>query len=674
MLKRMGLVAVLLLIIGSQGAFAAQWAKSFGGGKWDFGYSAIQVSDGYILAGDTASFGAGNTDLLLIKLNTDGTVAWKRTYGGVENDEEPFAIRQTSDNGFIVVGKTESFGAGFCDIWVLRFDAQGNRLWERTFGGQGYDGGYDIQETPDGGYILVGDTNASGSDYDIWVLRLDANGGIRWQKKFGGAHDDYAFSVAVAPDGSGYYVAGATASSGAGNNDIWVLKLNNDGGVVWQRTFGGAKDDYANSVHALSDGCIIAGTTYSFGKGGSDAWILRLNVNGDVVWQKTYGGGKDDSANSIIATSGGYVFVGSTASSGQGADDVLAVKLDAAGDILWQKSYGGTDNDYAVSVIEAREGGYIITGGTASFGSGGYDMWVLKTDANGVLPSSSGMKSTSLQTTTPGFFTTISGIVPQATTIIPNPSNSTQITIGDAMQPGSVKLTIDIVDANCDTASKAGSVLLSSPSNAVCNTTGGCVQSYASGTHVTLTAQPKTDYVFSQWAGTAADCGSSITCEIDMAANQTVEARFTKTLTPPPASGIFVYFDAVSTASCESPIGAGLAAQGSQYLDLHIKQPNFAVPMDIYLGFIAHDLAPNVLFLVTSTGIEQFSGTLTPWKQAVTSGFIQWPFGQQYIGDNPPIPGIAIPAGRYDIYLLTSPTGTGISQGYYLYNTRITVQ
>ncbi|MHA2612326.1 MAG: InlB B-repeat-containing protein, partial [bacterium JZ-2024 1] len=364
------------------------WARTYWGARRDVARSIQQTSDGgYIVAGYTRSVGAGSGDIWVLKLDADGNVLWQKTYGGTDSDGAS-SIQQTSDGGYIVAGYTYSFGAGRYDIWVLKLDADGNVLWQKTYGGANWDEAYSIQQTSDGGYIVAGDTwsfVAAWNDVsDFWVLKLDENGNVVWQKTYGGVKEDRAYSIQQTSDG-GYIVAGETYSFGAGDWDIWVLKLNANGDVVWQRTYGWARLDWARSIQQTSDGgYIVAGMTDSFGAGSWDIWVLKLDANGNVLWQKTYGGANWDEAYSIQQTSdGGYIVAGKTYSFGAGYTDIWVLKLDADGNVLWQKTYGGEYNEGAYSIQQTSDGGYIVAGDTKSFGAAEENFWVLKLDANG---------------------------------------------------------------------------------------------------------------------------------------------------------------------------------------------------------------------------------------------------------------------------------------------------
>jgi len=259
--------------------------------------------------------------------------------------------------------------------------------WSRTYGGTGGDRASAIIPTPDGGYVVVGETASFGTGMgDVWVLKLDGQGNVVWQKTYGGTDWDEAFAIAPTSDG-GYVVAGWTRSFGAGMGDVWVLKLDGSGNVVWQKTYGGTNEDAAHALAPTSDrGYIVAGWTWSFGAGMGDVWVLKLDGTGNVQWQKTYGGTGVDGASAVAPTSdGGYVVAGLTVSFGAGIEDVWVLKLDGSGNVQWQKTYGGTNSDGASAIAPTSDGGYVVAGGAASFGAGVSDAWVLKLEADGTV-------------------------------------------------------------------------------------------------------------------------------------------------------------------------------------------------------------------------------------------------------------------------------------------------
>jgi hypothetical protein len=370
-----------------------QWTKTIGGPKGDYGNSLIQTSDGgYAIAGATKSFGAGEWDVYVVKLDANGNLQWTKTIGG-EKDDYGRSLIQTSDGGYAIAGKTESFGAGYTDVYVIKLDAHGNLQWTKTIGGEGLDDGSSIIQTSDGGYTIAGSASFGAEYYedvcvfyDVYVVKLDANGNLQWTKTIGGPWNEEGSSLIQTSDG-GYTIAGYTESFGAGEWDVYVVKLDAHGNLQWTKTIGGEKNDGGRSLIQTSDGgYAIAGATKSFGAGGEDVYVVKLDAKGNLQWTKTIGGPKDDWGRSLIQTSdGGYAIADYTNSFGAGMLDVYVVKLDASGNLQWTKTIGGPEIEEGRSLIQTSDGGYAIAGFTFSFGAGEDDVYVVKLDANGNL-------------------------------------------------------------------------------------------------------------------------------------------------------------------------------------------------------------------------------------------------------------------------------------------------
>jgi uncharacterized delta-60 repeat protein len=296
---------------------------------------------------------------------------WARTYGG-NGDDTAWSVQQTSDGGYIVAGETYSFGAHLRDIWVLKLDPRGAVVWQKTYSLVSDDYARSVQQTSDGGYVVAGFIAAgltgplSGGYFDAWVLKLDPSGAVVWQKTYGGSSYDWAWSIQQTSDG-GYIVGGNTESFGAGDIDAWVLKLDSNGSIVWQKTYGESEYDWASSVKATSDGgYVVAGDTYSLAQDNYDVRVLKINSAGSITWQNTYGGTGNDYAYSVQQTTdGGYVVAGHTDSFGEGFGDFWVVKLDSSGSVEWQKTYGQSGNyDWAYSVQQTSDEGYVVAGYT----------------------------------------------------------------------------------------------------------------------------------------------------------------------------------------------------------------------------------------------------------------------------------------------------------------------
>ena len=364
------------------------WTQTYGGSQDDCGYSVAQTSDGgYIVAGETYSFGAGEGDVYLVKTDTDGDTIWTRTYGGSE-DDCGYSIVQTTDGGYIIAGSTESFGAGWRDVYLMKTDAAGNEIWTRTYGGSDYDGGSSVVQTTDGGYIVAGYTSSFGADEgDVYLFKTDASGNELWMRTYGGSNHDRGSSIAQTTDG-GYIVAGYTWSFGAGEGDVYLLKTDTDGDTIWTRTYGGSDSDYGWSVAQTTDGgYIIAGATYSFGAGSGDVYFVKLDASGNELWMRTYGGSGNDWGSSVAQTTdGGYIIAGVYDHDWhEEIGDVYLVKTNAAGNEIWTRTYGGSDVDWGSSVVQTTDGGYIVAGtyDYNDWGAGTGDVYLVKTDANG---------------------------------------------------------------------------------------------------------------------------------------------------------------------------------------------------------------------------------------------------------------------------------------------------
>lgn len=358
---------------------ATQWEKTFGGPQYDVGNIVRQTSDsGFIVAGTTASYGAGDNDVYLIKTNASGDNTWTKTFGGV-SAEHGYAVQQTADGGFIISGTTATFGAGSDDVYLIKTDASGDNTWSKTFGGVDSDRGHSVQQTSDGGYIIAGSTVSSGPGLcALYLIKTDASGNVVWDNALGEGTWQEGHSVQQTSDG-GYVIAGFVYSS-ATSFDVYLVKTDASGNVAWTKRFGGAGDDYGYSVRQTADGgYVIAGSTTSFGAGSDDVLLIKTNASGDNTWTRTFGGTGSDAASSVQQSSdGGYVIAGTTTSFGAGSDDVYLIRTDASGSAVWTKTLGGTGSDRGRSVQQTADGGYVVTGSTEVAGSS--DVYLIKLD------------------------------------------------------------------------------------------------------------------------------------------------------------------------------------------------------------------------------------------------------------------------------------------------------
>jgi hypothetical protein len=400
-----------------------QWQKTLGGSGNDVPSFIQQTNDGGFIAtgqsnsndGDVSG-NHGSDDFWVVKLNNTGTIEWQKSLGGT-GDEIIFSAQQTNDGGYIVAGVSTSNDGdvsgnhGSADYWVVKLSNIGAIEWQKSLGGSGFDSANSIQQTNDGGYIVAGgslsndgDVSSNYGESDLWVVKLSSIGTIEWQKSLGGSVADGVNSIQQTNDG-GYILSGGSSSNDvdvSGNHgliDFWLVKLNNTGTIEWQKSFGGSANDIALSIVQTNDGgYIVTGWTSSndgdvsgFYGGISDCWVVKLNNVGTIEWQKSLGGSGAEYASSIQQTNdGGYVIaVRSSSIDGDvtgnyGATDYWAVKLTNTGSIDWQISLGGSVNDLTSAIDQTNDGGYIVAGqsisndGDVTGNHGSFDFWVVK--------------------------------------------------------------------------------------------------------------------------------------------------------------------------------------------------------------------------------------------------------------------------------------------------------
>ena len=363
--------------------------------------------------------------------SSDGEVTFVKTYGGSKNDSAQSVIA-TMDGGYAVLGFTQSKDGDIIDkqdesfdYWVLKFNADDELQWQKTYGGSSDERGRDIIQTQDGGYAIIGFSYSNDGDVtsgnaglqDYWLAKLDPNGNISWQKSFGYQGADSGISVIQTND-QGYLVSGildVTASGGLGNSsrsenrhaggDYWILKLDSSGEIEWSKYFGGNFSDTPEGIVQTDDnGFIIAGgsdsddTDISSNIGSYDFWVVRISATGDIVWEKSYGGDQIDEARAIVKTNdGNYIIAGDTRSNANdisnnnGAADLWLIKISPNGSLLWEKTIGGTSFDVARSIVKTQDNGFLLAGSSrsndidVSENKGQNDAWALKIDTNGDL-------------------------------------------------------------------------------------------------------------------------------------------------------------------------------------------------------------------------------------------------------------------------------------------------
>lgn len=307
-----------------------EWINAFGGNNDDEGYSVIQTTDGgYIIAGYTKSYGSGANDVYLVKTDISGNQVWDKIFGGTQ-DDYAYSVLQTGDGGFLLTGSSFSYGNS-SDILMIKTDSNGNLIWQKTHGGLSSDGAMNAAHTSDNGFILTGWTLSFGPGAvgNAFLVKTDSIGNQQWYNYFGGNDADRGYSVQQTTDG-GYILTGYTGSFGAGLYDMLLVKTDSAGNQQWMKTFGGTGRDYGNSIQQTDDGgFIILGYTLSIGAGGDDFYLVKTDENGNTEWFKTLGGSQSDVGYFVRQTNdGGLILVGHTLSFGAGVHDVCLIKME----------------------------------------------------------------------------------------------------------------------------------------------------------------------------------------------------------------------------------------------------------------------------------------------------------------------------------------------------------
>jgi hypothetical protein len=293
------------------------------------------------------------------------------------------SVKQTTDGGYIIAGYADNYGSTYLDALLIKTDAYGVEEWHQSYGGSQNQWGRYVQQTSDDGYITIGLSDLNGYT-DIYLFKTETDGTESWHRLFGGIQEEHGNCVEQTSDG-GYIIAGTTYSFGSGMADSYLIKTDADGNEIWHRSYGGLNDEFGLKVRETPDGgYIIVGTTYSFGFGGSDVYLIRTNSLGDEIWNNSFGGTGEDRGRGVVATQdGGFAVAGYTNSFGSGSYDFYLIKTDSAGNQIWQRTFGGVSYDYCQSIQQTLDRGYILVGQSHSFGSDPSDFYMVKTDGNG---------------------------------------------------------------------------------------------------------------------------------------------------------------------------------------------------------------------------------------------------------------------------------------------------
>jgi Secretion system C-terminal sorting domain len=486
---------VCLITISLAGVYAQtpaiEWQRTIGGDSQDAIFSAAQTTDGgYILGGYSSSgisgektdTSRGYEDYWVVKLNSTGIIEWDKTYGGDSTDYLQVVL-QTAEGGYMLGGYTYSSNTGdksdpakgSWDTWLIKIDPAGNIEWDKSYGGDEKDGLVSMKQTSDGGYLFwaVSKTNANGDKTEIsrglsdyWIVKIDSLGTIEWEKTIGSTNMDHILSLDETSDG-GYLLAGFSMSGTGGEKtqasfgfwDFWIVKLDALLNVEWDKSFGGTSSEHIMSAKQLSNGNYLIGGFSSSGASGNkveptrgiyDYWILEIDALGNKNWEKAYGGSSAEEmrAGISITSSGDYILGGFSQSdiggektdSTRGADDYWLIKTDLNGDIIWDKTIGGSGTEFLYSVTPTTDNGYLVAGWSDSpisgektdSSRGSFDFWIVK-----LAPDFSALNVENFQESTP-----------VKVNIYPNPFSTSAVLLIDIENTTSKSYSLSLYDLN----------------------------------------------------------------------------------------------------------------------------------------------------------------------------------------------------------------------------------
>lgn len=365
-----------------------EWNVTFGGDKYDLFFTVQETSDGcFIACGGTNATGFDiGGDCWLVKTDANGNMLWNKTFGGSKT-ENGHGLLQTIDGGFIISAITESFGAGSADVWVIKTDVTGNEEWNKTYGGSSYDSiGKTITQTPDGGYLIAGSTQSFGfGGRDGWLIKINTTGYEQWNKTYGTEYNEHFWEAHLTSDG-GFIMIGFVDNSSAQRRDAWIVKTDSNGVTEWEKLIGPANQGLSIQQTADNGYLLLAEVKDTVYGGYLNAWMVKIDQNGNEQWNKLFITPKGDDCFAVHHTikplsDGCFIMTGIT--NGKipvySIGDLWLTKTDENGNILWEKIIGGPQYDSTYSVHGTSDGGFIVSGMTYSYGSGdNFNAWLVK--------------------------------------------------------------------------------------------------------------------------------------------------------------------------------------------------------------------------------------------------------------------------------------------------------
>lgn len=366
------------------GQLDSAYIYTYGGTNDDYARQIIATKDsGYIVVGTTSSFGVAQTDIYIVKTDNNGVKEWSSRYG-TPGIDWGYAIRQTYDNGYVVTGYTNQNAATGYDIYLLKIDSAGNVQWTKTIGGPDWDFGYGIEVTPDSGYIICGKSYSySNGSSDVYIVKTNSSGDVLWQKNYGGTNAESANAIIRDRDNN-YGIVGQTKSYGSGDDDLWIIKIDGNGDSLWTRLYGTPLYDAGNAIDTTLDGNFITnGTTNGFSPdSSSDMMLIKTRSDGHWMWTRIHGAGQKTEKGSVVKQlPNGDIFDGGTTDAyGLGKTAYYMLRNDSQGNFLFGCAFGGTDYEEGYSVAVGKDNQIVFAGISNSYGCGLYDMYLARID------------------------------------------------------------------------------------------------------------------------------------------------------------------------------------------------------------------------------------------------------------------------------------------------------
>lgn len=382
-MKNLYLKAALITFLNmSASAMNAQsYQRTFGGTNNDSGRDfEITPDGGCMIAGQTYSFGAGWSDVYVIKTNSSGVKEWEKTFGG-GGDDYAYSIVKVPGGGYVIAGSTKSMGAGSDDFYLLKIDENGNKVWEKAYGTSGIDIGREAVPTADGGFIFIGYTQSNG--YDMMLIKTSGDGNEQWRKTYGGGQFEHGYSVKETT--GGYILLGTSYTYSNGAGDAWVVKTDASGIMQWNHFYGGVDEEEGQYIEVTQGGYIFTYDGFSNSMGDYDIGVTKITDQGVEIWTKLIGGTEKDVVKMVKNTSdGGYIVTGISRSFAVNPDFYI-IKMNSSGTVQWAKSFGGQNHEHSYATKETSNGDFISVGHTQSFGSGMDDVYLIRINSQGVM-------------------------------------------------------------------------------------------------------------------------------------------------------------------------------------------------------------------------------------------------------------------------------------------------